>query len=66
MSRRRFSLAWAVVAVILIFVVPYVVVRAGWTLDLGDRIGIVVTVAFLVSLGIGAAVHAFRAEPFTE
>lgn len=66
MSRRRFSLAWAFVAVIFIFAVPYAVVQAGWTSDLGDRIGIVVTVAFVVSIGIGAAMHAFRGTPFEE
>ncbi|WP_263367337.1 hypothetical protein [Edaphobacter bradus] len=63
MKRRRFSISSAVVAMIFLLVLPYIVVRELWTLDLADRIGTVVLVTFLVLLGIGAA---FRGKPFSE
>jgi NADH:ubiquinone oxidoreductase subunit 3 (subunit A) len=66
MKRRRFSISSAVVALILIVVLPYVVVQELWTFDLADRIGTVAVVTFLILLGIGAAIHAFRGKPFSE
>lgn len=63
---KRLSPSTAIAAVILLGPLPYLTVRQLWTFDLADRIGCVVAVLFLVSLGIGAAIHAFRGRPLTE
>jgi hypothetical protein len=66
MGRKRFAISSAIAAVVLIGVLPYVVIQELWTFELTDRIATVVLVAFLVTMGIGAAIHAFRGTPFTQ
>lgn len=68
MFKRRRPFAWstAIVAVILLVVFPYVMIDELWTFDTADRVACVLTVAFFITLGLSAAVHAFRGKPFEE
>lgn len=54
------SLAEAVIAFVLIYLIPRVVIETLWTFELADRVGAVIAVAFLVLVGIGILIDAFK------